>query len=156
MTKDTPKLETWQIFKVARKTLGPKMLVNIYGRRNARSAYDWSQDPAYTVQRVKRNPLECDHLMLSMLVERGREDVARAAIQYLETALEQDIHPDAIHDLKPTMDAEILADFKAVAALQEAIEENAPVEEIKALATEAKEEIARTLTKYLQEQGGQR
>ena len=151
MTKGPPKLQTWQVFHVARKVLGPGAVANIFGRRNARSAYDWAQDPAYTVQRVKRDPLESLHLMLSMLVERGREDVARAAIEYLGTALDGELCPNEIKNLKPTLEAEILADFRAVAELQDGIEEGLSTDQIKALALEAKAEIDRTLARYLME-----
>lgn len=153
MTNERPKLQTWQVFRVARKILGPETVSNIFGRRNARSAYDWASDPAYTVQRVKRDPLESLHLMFSMMVERGREDVVRAAIEYLASVLEQGFCPQEVADLKPTLDAEILADFKAVADLQDAIEEGLNGEDIKAFAQEAKAEIDRTLAKYLQENG---
>ena len=159
MTKESPKLHTWQVFNVARRTLGPGTVANIFGRRNARSAYDWAQDPAYTVQRVKRDPLEALHLMLSMLVERGREDVARCAIEYLGTALEGQLCPPTIKELKATLDAEILADFRAVSDLQEAIEKGLEASQVKTLAIEAKAEIDRTLAKYLmmnigKEEGG--
>ena len=150
MTKEKADLQTWQIFHVARRTLGPGAVANIFGRRNARSAYDWAADPAFTVQRVKRDPLQALHLMFSRLVDYGRQDVVKAAIDFLASALD-DSTVCSIEELKPTLAEEILADFSAVAKLQDIIDEQASADSVREAAEEAIDEINRTVAKYIME-----
>lgn len=154
MPKETRqlKLQSWQFFAAARKHLGPQAVTAIFGKRNARTAYMWGQDPAYTVDR-SRDPLEALWHVMSELDTIGRGDVARAAVAYLCSALEEmsDVC-HAVQELQPTLHEELLADYGSVAELQRAIHDEASdIETVRRLIQEAKAEIDRTLAKYLME-----
>ena len=143
------KFQSWQFWAAAKKTLGESRLLLILGRRNGRTIRMYSADPRYTQERC-RDPLEHLHIILSELDTFGRGDIARLAIAYLSTALDDNSIPSAA-DLQPTMELEVLMDYQAVSDLQRAIADGAAPYQVDALAKEAKREIDRTLAKYLQE-----
>ena len=142
------RFQSWQFWAAAKKLLGESRLMMILGRRNGRTIRTYSADPRYTQQRCK-DPLEHLHTILSELDTFGRGDIARLAIQYLETALTNQEIP-ASRELQDTIEAEVLADYQAVAAMQAAIDKGRPIDEVAELVAEAKAEIDRTLTKYIQ------
>ncbi len=141
------RFQSWQFWAAAKKLLGETRLMMILGRRNGRTIRTYSADPRYTQQRCK-DPLEHLHTILSELDTFGRGDVARLAIQYLETALDDDDLPGTTQ-LQPNINLEILMDYQALAALQMAISNEAPIDDVADLAREAKEEIDRTLARYI-------
>jgi len=145
------KFQSWQFWAAAKKTLGESRLMLILGRRNGRTIRMYSADPKYTQERCK-DPLEHLHIILSEMELFGRGDVARLAIRYLETALDDAYTPEAA-DLQPNINLEILADYQALAALQLAIQNNAAPDDVADLAQEAKEEIDRTLARYISDNG---
>jgi len=145
-------MEPWQIYHVARKHLGPGLIAKIYGKANVRSAYDWAQNPAYTVRRC-RSPLEALHHMLSLLDDYGLGYAARAAIDYLKTAIEDPHDIAAVDDVKATMVEEKLLDYEALARFQAAVDACLPADEVQALKDEAVAEIERTFAKYMDECG---
>lgn len=143
-------LQTWQIWHGFKKHLGESLLMQVLGKKNARTIRLYSQDPRFTEDRCK-DPLESLHIIFSEVDEIGRGDLARKAIAYLETALEDgraDISPAV--QLLPTMDAEKLADYQKVAAFQKAIDDGDDIDIVETLMKEAKDEIERTYAKYLQ------
>lgn len=143
-------LQTWQIWHGFKKHLGESLLMQVLGKKNARTIRLYSQDPRFTEDRCK-DPLESLHIIFSEADEIGRGDLARKAIAYLETALEDgraDISPAV--QLLPTMDAEKLADYQKVAAFQKAIDDGDDIDIVETLMKEAKDEIERTYAKYLQ------
>lgn len=143
------KLETWQIWHALKKTLGEPLLMHVLGKKNARTIRLYSQDPKYTEDRSK-DPLEYLHIIFSEADEIGRGDLARKAIDYLQSAVgdhSYDLVPAT--QLLPTLDAEKLADWQAVASFQRAIDECAEVDLVETLMNEAKDEIERTFAKYL-------
>ncbi len=142
------KFQSWQFWAAAKKLLGETRLMMILGRRNGRTIRTYSANPRYTQQRCK-DPLEHLHAILSELDTFGRGDIARLAIRYLETALANQEIP-AASELQDTIEAEVLADYQAVAAMQAAIDGERPIDEVAELVAAAKAEIDRTLTKYIQ------
>lgn len=144
------RFESWQFWSATKKLLGESRLMMILGRRNGRTIRMYSANPKFTIERC-RDPLQHLHIIFSELNLFGRGDVARLAIKYLETAVDDEELPDHVADLLPTIDSEILADYQAVSILQAGINEGIDAEEATDLATEAKYEIDRTLAKYLQE-----
>lgn len=143
------RFQSWQFWAAAKKLLGESRLMMILGRRNGRTIRTYSADPRYTQQRCK-DPLEHLHTILSELDTFGRGDIARLAIQYLETALTTTDEVPTACELQDTIEAEVLADYQAVAAMQAAIDKGRPIDEVAELVAEAKAEIDRTLTKYIQ------
>ncbi len=143
--------ESWQFWNATRKLLGEPFLLRVLGKRNARIIRMYSSDPRFVAERCN-DPLQHLHTLFTELDLAGRGDIARRALEYLQSAIDDGQHPAAVVPLKPTLDAEILADYQAVAELQAAIADGVPVDEVKDLVEEAKAEIDRSLTKYLEEQ----
>lgn len=149
MTEENRKMQPWQVFHAARKALGANIVARIFNRE-VRSAHNWAQDPVYTQARCK-SPLELLHTLFERLDEVGRGYVAQAGLDYLSTALSGSTEqPDAIKQLLPTMDAEKLADYTAVAAFQKAIDDGADADLVETLMREAEAEIERTYAKWLE------
>ncbi len=145
MSINEAKMQPWQVFHAARKYLGVDEAARIFNREK-RSAYSWAQDPAYTECRCK-SPLELLHTLFERMDTVGIGYVARAAIRYLETAIDAEVDMDEIVATRPTLAEEILADYSSVAALQDAINRGCTVEEARGLALLAKAEIDRTVAK---------
>ncbi|NDY41273.1 hypothetical protein G3N55_00210 [Dissulfurirhabdus thermomarina] len=138
---------SWHFWRGARKALRPERLAVLWGR-GARVIYFYGQPPGSPGR--NRDPLERLHALFQELDICGRGDICRAAIQYLQSALD-DVDPACPADLKPTMEAEVLADYAAVAAFQAAVEAGAPADVVSDMAAEAKAEIDRSVAKYIQE-----
>lgn len=139
-------MQPWQVFHSARKYIGAENVARIFNKEK-RSAYNWGQDPAYTEHRCK-NPLELLHALFVKMDDVGIGYVARAAIRYLESAVDDDTELEDIRCTLPTISEEILADYGAVAALQQAIDAGEPLEVVKLRAAAAINEIERTIAKY--------
>lgn len=142
------KLETWQIWHAMRKTLGDTFIMNVLGRRNARTIRMYAQDPRCTVDRSK-DPVEALAILFDELATFGRADIARLAIEHLQAAVGSNGVVTSPDRLKDTVDAEVIADFQAVADMQTAIALGASAEVVRAAVVAAKEEIDRTLARYL-------
>ncbi|SDP82758.1 hypothetical protein [Desulforhopalus singaporensis] len=152
-----PNLQPWQIFHIALKAFGPKIISACFGNKASkysRSGYDWAQDPTYTTKRC-RNPLEMTHDFFSRLVAAGYGYVVRSAIRYLETTLEPDLKIPSPKGLLSTVEKEMLADYPALNAYHQAIKDDCQIEKIKACEQEAVDEIRRTTIKVEQERGEQ-
>ncbi len=146
------RLETWQIWHAMRKTIGDSFIMAVLGRRNARTIRMYAQDPRFTVDRCK-DPIESLGILFAELESWGRHDIAKLAIDHLCKSIghETDLHCPT--ELKQTIDAELLADYQAVADLKTAIEVDAGEEAVHFAMTAAVQEIERTYSKYLQQQG---
>ena len=140
------KMQPWQVFHAARKVLGANNVARIFNRE-IRSAHNWAQDPVHTECRC-RSPLELLHTLFEQMDAAGFGYVARAAIDYLASAIEPVPRMEGIREPLPTIQEEILADYTAVAKLQQAIEAGANMECIGNLKREAFEEIERTVARY--------
>lgn len=148
MTQEQRKMQPWQVFHAARKSIGANAVAQIFNR-SIRAAHDWAQDPAHTQVRCK-SPLELLHTLFERLDEMGRGHVAEAGIAYLKTAISgNDEQPDAIKPLLSTMEAEQVEDFHAAAAFHRAINEGADPDLIETLMKAANAANERTYAKYL-------
>lgn len=150
MTDNRQKMQPWQVFNAARKYLGANKVALIFNRQ-PRSAHDWAQDPTCTEQRCK-SPLELLHALFLHMDTAGLGYVVRAAIQYLETAVDPEVEmPDFIPLPANCLSEEVLKDYSAVAAMQTAIENQEEPELISQKAAAAKAEIDRTYALYLKQ-----
>ncbi len=149
-----PKLfESWQFWHAAKFYLGESFITKVWGKRNARTIRLYCQDPRFTEDRC-RDPLQRLHTIFEELAAIGRQDIAEAAIKYLSSAIQDDdSHLISPPELKSTINAEVLADYQAVAALQAAIQAGADISEVKTLTEDAVAEIRRTACKYFLEYG---
>lgn len=149
MSKSCMKLQSWQFFNAARRALSPELVTSIFGRRNARAAYSWAQDPAYTQERC-RDPLEALKILCERLEEIGRGDLVRCAVAYLASTLDHEESLPSVKELQQTIDEELLADYSAVADLGAMIKAGAGIEELRESTEETKAEIDRTLAKVIE------
>jgi len=150
MSYEQGKMQPWQVFHAARKALGANVVARVFNRE-IRSAHNWAQDPAHTECRCK-SPLELLHTMFERMDAAGLGYVARAGIRYLESAIDGEIEVGDIQEPLPTITEEVLADYAAVAALQQAIDAGADLEQVRILAASSIGEIERTVAKYAQGQ----
>lgn len=153
MAKNDEIMQSWQVFHYVRKHLGRSILYGIFGKRHARTVDLWCQDPRFTDKEARSyDPLQGIRDLFSLLDDRGHVPIVRSALQYLasETSLDYDYHGDHAHPL-PTITEEILADYRAVAALQAAIEAGQTPEVINQLKIAAINEIERTVARYLED-----
>jgi len=149
MSTEQTKMQPWQVFQAARKYLGAHVVARIFGREK-RSAYNWAHDPAHTVHRCK-SPLELLHTLFERMDAVGLGYVVRAAITYLQTAIDQEETPGAIKETLPTIELELLADFQAVADLKQAIDIGTDPDAVRLQGCLANEEIERTVAKYIKD-----
>lgn len=143
-------LETWQLWNAFKYHLGEPFLMRVLGRSNGRIIRMYAQDPRFTDKRCK-DPLKALYIIFSEMVSIGRGDVVRKAVSYLASTLEEKL-PRAVKRLQPTLCVEILANFRAVAALQREIEVGSDRDIVSDCKQAAIDEIERTYAKYLQEQ----
>lgn len=146
------KLETWQIWHAFKKHLGEPFLMKVIGKRNARTIRMYAQDPRVTDDRCK-DPLQALHIIFSEADAIGRGDVARKAIAYLVTAIEEDSVQQPVQSTLPTIAEELLADFTVVTELKASIERKDHPDMVADYVLAAKEEIDRTHSKYLEDLG---
>ena len=155
MANGTNKMQSWQIFHFCRKHLGRSCLYAIFGRKNARTVDYWCENPRFTSKpECASDPISGLKCLIDELDDKGHTSVVRAMIAYFKsgTSLEEDPDP-AVSDLLPTMTEEKLADFRAVAEFQDAIDKCLDRAEVDARKLVAIEEIERTFAKYLEECG---
>lgn len=157
MPKNETNLQSWRIFHYARKYLGRKTLYSIFGTRHARTVDSWCEDPRFTNRESSFDPVLGIRNMLWLLDDQGHVDICRAALQMMAagTAVDCGDHLDII-ELRDTVQAEILADYRAVARMQEAIEDREHPDMILSIKQEAIAEIERTYAKYRKEYGRER
>lgn len=150
MPKENARLQSWRIFFYARKYLGRSTLYSIFGKRHARTVDLWCEDPRFTDKEDKAfDPVQGVHDLLTLLDDHGHCGIVRSCIAYLISGTSAECGIDAeIVEIKPTITEEILADFKAVAALASAIEAGLHPDEIAPIKIAAMSEIERTYAKY--------
>ncbi len=146
----TPVLKSWQFFLSCRRILGDTFLTTLYNR-GSRQIYRWSSDPDFTSpEGFERNPLDRMKILLHRLHERGRSDIALAALSFLSKAIDCQVHPiPIITPDKATIEAEMLDDYPAILRLHEAIRDSEPDEAVTHHCLEAKRELDETLFKYV-------
>lgn len=150
MAKRKVVMQSWQIFHFARKHLGRGALYAIFGRKNARTVDYWCENPRFTGKpEIASDPILWVKNLLDTLDDHGYTPVVRAAIAFFKsgTSLEEGYAP-AVDDLLPTLDAEKLADFHAVAKFQAAIDRCDDCQVVASLKQAAIEEVERTFAKY--------
>jgi len=152
MPKKQGKMQSWQVFHFARKHLGGSALYAIFGKKNARAVDYWCQDPMYTDKADGAyDPVQGVKNMLSILDDHGHVGAVRSCIAFLcsGTSLDCGCEPKLAETL-PTINEEILADYKAVACLQAAIEDKMPMAVVNSLKDDAIADIERTCAKYME------
>ena len=153
MAKDTPKMQSWQVFHYARKYLGRSALYAIFGKKNARSVDFWCEDPTTTSKDEKAyDPIEGVKNLLKELDDHGHGPVVRSTLKHITSETNITIDGECQYgELLDTLSEEILADFRIVGKLQSAIEERLDPDKVEAIKDQALAEIERTYARYLKE-----
>lgn len=153
MSKSASKLQSWQIFHFSRKHLGSSLLYTIFGRKNARAIDYWCQDPKFTAKADGAyDPIQGIKALVESLDDRGHCGVVRATMAYLSEGTSCSIdHDQKIIEPQATISAEILSDYRAVAEMQQAIEQGSDVIMVEKLLQEAIAELERTFARYKQD-----
>ncbi len=144
------KLATWQLWHAMRKTIGDQFIMSVLGRSNARTIRMYAQDPNVTVDRCK-DPIQSLSILFEELTTYGRSDIVKLALAHMQQSIGGEEEIPCPGQLKSSIDAELLADFQAVAELKGSIDSKLPVEDVHDAMVLAVEEIQRTYTKYLKE-----
>ncbi|KKU87051.1 MAG: hypothetical protein UY18_C0048G0004 [Microgenomates group bacterium GW2011_GWF2_47_9] len=144
-------LQPHQIWHVARKYIGIGPLSKMFGV-SSRTIYDYAADPAFVTEKGCRDPLERMHDLLRMLDDNGFGQYAKAALEYLETAVFGGSCRDRVQEPRESLTEEQLLDYGSVAEMHRAIESGRSLEEVKKLKRAAIEEIERTYLRYSKDQ----
>ena len=150
MPNSPPQMQSWQIFHFARKHLNRSTLYAIFGKKNARAVDYWCEDPRYTAKvDGAYDPISGVKSMLETLDDQGHCGVVRSAIAYLcsSTSVQCDHKQEIVEPMSSLAD-EILADYRAVAELQKAIESQCDIAGVEHLLLEAVAELERTVALY--------
>jgi hypothetical protein len=158
MPKINQNMQSWRIFHYARKYLGRTTLYSLFGHRHARTVDLWCEDPTTTAKvDGASDPVRAIRNMLWKLDDQGHVDICRAALSYMASGTSVECgEAQAIVELRATVSDEILADYRAVSLMQEAIEEREHPDMVISLKQEAIREIERTFAKYCKEYGNGR
>ncbi len=143
-------LKSWQIWHFSRKHLNRSILYAIFGKKNARAVDYWCQDPKYTAKvDGAYDPIQGVKSLLDILDDQGHAGIVRAAIGYLSAGTSAECNYDQkIVEPMVSITDEILADFRAVAELQRAIENNCDIAGVEHLLLDAIAELERTVACY--------
>lgn len=153
MPKNDTKMQSWQVFHFARKHLSRSVLYSIFGKKNARAVDYWCEDPRFTAKlEGAYDPLQGVKTLLETLDDQGHCGTVRAAFAYLaeNTSVKCEYDQSIVEPL-PTINEEILADFRAVAELQRAIENKSDIAGVEHLLLEAIADLERTVACYQKE-----
>ncbi|KGO32802.1 hypothetical protein JT06_18275 [Desulfobulbus sp. Tol-SR] len=100
------------------------------------------------------DPVKAIRNMLWKLDDQGHVDICRAALNYMASGTSVICGEEQeIVELRPTVSEELLADYRAVAMMQEAIEDHEHPDMVLSLKQEAISEIERTYARYRKDFG---
>jgi hypothetical protein len=153
MPKEANKMQSWQVFHYARKHLSASKLYAIFGKKNARAVDYWCENPDYTARLQEAyDPIRGVKRLLESLDDHGHCAVVKSTLSYLSSGTSAccDLAPQ-VEQLRDTIAEEILADYSAVAALQNAIENSHNIASIQQKKAAAISEIERTVAHYLKD-----
>lgn len=152
MPKKQLEMKSWQFFAFARKHLGRSAIYSLFGKKNARTVEYWCQDPRFTAKPDgATDPIQGVKNLLDILDDLGHAGVVRACLAYLAAGTSAAGDNEDLAELLPTIHQEILADYAAVASLQQAIDDGAELSVVTACKREAVAEIERTVAKYIED-----
>ncbi len=152
MTKNGLTMQSHNFFSYARKYLGRSALYIMFGRKNSRIIDYWCEDPLFTAKPAEAyDPIHGVKLLIDALDDMGHSGVVRALFGYLGSGISVDYRAEEIIEPKKSIQEEILADYRAVADLQVAIEAGVGEIAVDALKWQAIGEIERTVARYMKD-----
>ncbi len=134
-------LETWQVWKSLRRILGDSELIKIH-KVELRQLQRWSADPR-TTESSAPNPDDRYEVSLNMLMERGREDLARTRVSRAAHIVGCELRClDAVDPDGKSLHEECLDDLPKLAAYHQVLTgAKSQVEEVRAAWQAAKREL---------------
>jgi hypothetical protein len=126
-------------------------LYAIFGTRHARTIDGWCEDPRYTGKDDDAfDPIKGIRNLLWLLDDEGHVGVVRSALQYIASGTSVDCGADWASMAEPpvTINSGILAGYKALADLQEAIESGGHPDQINRLKLAVFAELELVNAKY--------
>lgn len=140
-------LKTHQLWSSFHRVLGDSFLQKLY-KVETRQFQRWSADPRFA-ESAGANPTDRYEVILSRLMELGREDIARAAVsrQARVVGCELRCLDDVIPDRSDIRD-EIIDDHPPIAAFHEAVRNAEDPVVVNDLYRKAMQELRETYTLY--------
>lgn len=143
-THETIPVETWQFYAALKKILGKNKLTTFFSV-SPRQIDRWSCDPDYSAS-ARRNPMDRYEGLLKKLMELGREDIARAAVDRQARIVACSLISNSAVPDKLTLQEELLDNLPALANYQEAQINREPPAVIRQAACRVIDEILQDLT----------
>ena len=146
--QNLPPLKTHQFYAACRKILGMATLQKLF-KKSPTQLYRWGMDPDFC-EDWKRNPLDRLNVLLERLIEIGRDDIARAAVDILARTVDCELScVNSANPDKDTVEAECFDDYPPVNRFHQAIQSRENPEMVRHLWQEAKRELDETWEMYL-------
>lgn len=140
-------VKSWQFFTTCRRLLGDSFLQKLF-KVSLRQIQRWSADPAFA-EDTDRNPVDRIEVLLSRLMEIGREDVARAMVSRLAIAVDCELQClDSVMPDGKTLSEELLDDHMPLAQFHEAVRNGENPVTVHRLYQAAKNELTESYLMY--------
>lgn len=147
----TAHVETWQFFssciEIFRPHGGTGFLSKLYSV-SIRQMQRWSCDPDFS-DSAQRNPMDRYEKILKTLMEMGRNDVARGAVDRQAAIVGCHLACDYAEPDKDSLSDELLDDLPAIAKLHRAIIDLESPEVVREALQQAKRELDEDYAAYL-------
>lgn len=156
MAAETSPLKTWQVLNTARRMngIGTQWLLRLLNIASERQLQRLCADPK-TTESASPNLIDKYELLLSRLMELGREDVARAAVSRQAFIVGCELR--CIEEARPDRDSiaeEMLDDHPPLVAFHQAVRAGADHVEVHRLYQHALREIEETYALYVRTTAG--
>lgn len=143
----TPPINTWQFFHSCRKLFGDAFLQRLF-QRSLRQLQRWASDPAFADSH-EPNPIDRYEVLLSRLMEIGRDDIARASVARLAEIVDCDlVVPCPNEPDKETIAEECLDDYPALTKFHQAVRDGSQRDEARHLRDMAVREVRETFERF--------
>jgi hypothetical protein len=140
--------DPWQWFSGAIYHLGKSKVVKIWNTTN-RTVERWSADKNYTAS-VTKNPLVMFGIVLEKLMEIGKIDFARSAVEYLSGIVGCRLYCPQAEPDKPTLADELLDDVPAVCGFHASMRADNPnIAEVKENLRKAHDELNQSYEQFI-------
>lgn len=146
--------DTWQFFSSCIEIFKPRCTRGGTGymaalfRVSIRQMQRWSCDPDFS-ESAQRNPLDRYEKALKTLMEMGRQDVARGAVDRQAAIVGCQLVCDYAEPDKDSLSDELLDDLPAIAKLHQAIIDREPSEVVREALQQAKRELDEDYQSYI-------
>lgn len=140
-------LQAWEMMNEAKEAIGMSALSRIF-KVGYQALYKCMRNPEYSGDSA-RPPFQRVRMLLHDLHTAGATDLAHAMLNYMASALDMHVVPNAVGiPDKDDIAGECLDDYPPLTRLHDAIKDGADVRQVEALAEVVTREVAETVTLY--------